>query len=113
VRQKTARRYAGGVTGSDEPRIHPAEAPRARFSVRFNHVYRSEGFGHLAVWFAGGRAGRVTILVGLDDPPTEFAGEVTAEMPSSCSAMIRPGEYWTVSYGRRDNGGFKGLFTPM
>ncbi|GAA3454965.1 MULTISPECIES: hypothetical protein [Dactylosporangium] len=90
----------------------PEQRP-TRFAVEFNRVYRADGPGHLLVWFAGGRTGRVTILAGPADPPEEFAGEVTAEAPSSCSAAIRAGEFWTLQCNRQDGGGFKALYTPL
>lgn len=106
--------YTARVSGNDEPPVRPAGSGlKPRLAARFNEVYRADGFGHLSVWFAGGRTGRVVILVGADNPPTDVAGEVTADMPSSGTAMIRPGEYWMLNCDRKNGGGFKAVFTPM
>jgi hypothetical protein len=86
---------------------------KPRIAVRFNEVYHAEGFGHLSVWFSGGRTGRVIILVRGDNPPTEIVGEVDADVAGSGAAIIRPGEYWMLDCNRRNGGGFKAVFTPM
>jgi hypothetical protein len=86
---------------------------KPRFTPRFNEVYRSEGFGYVCVYFAGGRTGTVRILVGIEDPPTELAVEVAFESPNYGAAVIRPGEFWTLSCRRADGGGFKAQFTPL
>lgn len=82
-----------------------------RFDITLNTVYRAEADGHVSVTFVGGFTGRVQILAGRTDPPTEpvcFPGD------EYVSGLIRRGEYWmvaTVPPGRKP--AFRGIFTPL
>lgn len=83
-----------------------------RFRPRFNQVYQAGGYTYVTAWFAGGRTGRVRLLVGEQAPPDYSVGELGAES-GSAAGVVRPGEYWMLECTRPDGGGFRAMVTPM
>jgi len=89
-----------------------ARVGQQRFMVELNTVYHATSFGHVAVYFVGGRTARVRLLVGQSNPPATSVGH--ADASSSIGGIVRPGEYWMVATRRPGvKAGFEGVFTPL
>jgi hypothetical protein len=90
--------------------MQPIHAPR--FRPKFNQVYQASGYTFVAAWFAYGRTGKVELLAGDENPPSQSLGVLDAEC-GNASGVVRPGEYWTLTCNRADGGGFQAMVTPM
>lgn len=100
---------SAGVTGVAAEAVGVGQQ---RFVLELNRVYHATSFGHVAVYFVGGRTGRVRLLVGQSDPPATSVGH--ADASSSVGGIVRPGEYWMVATRRPGvKAGFEGVFTPL
>ncbi|MET7402718.1 hypothetical protein ABZS66_55480 [Dactylosporangium sp. NPDC005572] len=88
-------------------------AVQPRWSPEVGKVYRSDGYGFLAVCFTGGRTDDLTILAGPDDPPSERAAEADTkhDLNSFAAAVLRPGEYWMID--ARPGHGYLITYTPL
>ena len=98
LEQQVARLTEGPVAGQ-------------RFDIKLNTVYHAKADGFVSVTFVGGFTGRVQILAGRTDPPTE---PVCLPGDEYANGLIRRGEYWmvaTIPPGRKP--AFRGIFTPL
>jgi len=84
-----------------------------RFGVALNTVYDAPLTGYLAVSPTDGRSGRVQLLVGYEDPPTERVAAATAGTDRNYfGAVIREGEKFILDAGGKQPA-FRCVFTPF
>jgi hypothetical protein len=87
-----------------------------RFEAALNTVYRARTHGYVALYFVGGRAASMRLLVGPQSPPTTSVGVASpgSEINSYVGGIIRPGEYWmAATHNPRTKAGFECIFTPL
>jgi hypothetical protein len=84
-----------------------------RFGVALNTTYTAPVTGYLSVASTDGRTGRVELLVGYDDPPTERVGAAHSGGSSAyLGAVIREGEVFLLD-ARGKQPAFHCVFTPF
>jgi hypothetical protein len=85
-----------------------------RFGVALNTTYDAPVTGYLSVSSTDGRTGRVKLLVGYEDPPTEFVGIASTVGGSNAylGAVIREGEFFLLDAGGKQPA-FRCVFTPF
>ena len=92
--------------------VEPNDA-QDRFGVALNTVYDAPVTGYLSVSATNGRSGRVELLVGYEDPPSELVGVATAGTDRNhLGAVIREGEKFILDAGGKQPA-FIGVFTPF
>jgi len=83
-----------------------------RFGVALNTTYTAPVTGYLSVSSTDGRTGRVELLVGYEDPPTERVGAAHSGGSSAyLGAVIREGEVFLLD-ARGKQPAFHCVFTP-
>jgi hypothetical protein len=81
-----------------------------RFRPRLNKVYQAKTPGYVGVGFVGGRTGRVEIVVGASNPPTQ---PVTWTWPDGyAGTIVRAGEYWMLR-AQDQTLGYRCVFGPL
>lgn len=104
---------AEGALRALETRAEPMGVGAPRFEAALDTVYRATTFGYVAVYFVGGRTGRVRLLIGPQSPPTTSVGYANAGN-SYMGGFVRPGEYWMAATHRPGKKcGFECIFTPL
>jgi hypothetical protein len=84
-----------------------------RFSVALNTMSTAPVTGYLSVSSTDGRTGRVELLVGYEDPPTERVGAAHSGGSSAYrGAVIREGEVFLLD-ARGKQPAFHCVFTPF
>lgn len=84
-----------------------------RFGVALNTAYTAPVTGYLSVSSTNGRTGRVELLVGYEDPPTEVIGAAHSGASSAyLGAVIREGEIFMLD-ARGKQPAFHCVFTPF
>lgn len=92
--------------------VEPNDAEE-RFGVALNTVYDAPVTGYLSVSPTDGRSGRVQLLVGYEDPPSELVATATAGTDRNyIGAVIREGEHFIVDAGGKQPA-FRCVFTPF
>ena len=85
-----------------------------RFSVALNTMSTAPVTGYLSVSSTDGRTGRVELLVGYEDPPTERVGAAHSGGSSAYlgAVVIREGEVFLLD-ARGNQPAFHCVFTPF
>jgi hypothetical protein len=96
-------------------RLSGEEPHPSRIKVQFNRVYQAKSLGYVAAYFVGGRADRVSILIGEESPPTKSWAELntTNDINSYAGAVVRPGEYWMAKAKVGSGSGVRCTYTPF
>lgn len=92
--------------------VEPNDAEE-RFAVALNIVYDAPVTGYLSASPTDGRSGRVALLVGYQDPPSELVATATAGSDRNyIGAVIREGEKFILDAGGKQPA-FQCVFTPF
>lgn len=84
-----------------------------RFGVALNETYQAPVTGYLSVAPVDGRTGRLKLIVGYEDPPTEFVAAANSGGDRGyLGAVIREGEFFVLDAGGK-NPAFRCVFTPF